>query len=248
MRLPEEQIASLRRWNTPTIYNGWEAMTQETDRTCVVNAEETIDFMPEAGAMVGYAATVVIEPSNPEHHKRSRELWSEYRAYIGSLDGPTVVMVQDLDKPQVWGSLWGEVAAGIHRALGCVGAIVDGGVRDLEDMRAAGFKTLARRLCVGHAWATPVRWGTEVEVFGTTVRPGQLIHADHHGFIAIPEDDMPGILEAAEYMDRNECRTVISAGRNVAGLNRVEILNQMDRAAEAFGRSTIEKYGRNGEH
>ncbi len=99
------------------------------------------------------------------------------------------VVVQDLDKPQVWGSLWGEVAAGIHRALGCVGAIVDGGVRDLEDMRAAGFKTLAQRLCVGHAWATPVRWGGEVEVFGTVIRPGQLIHADHHGFIAIADLD-----------------------------------------------------------
>ncbi len=248
MRLPEEQIASLRRWNTPTIYNGWEAMTKETDRTITVNAEETVDFMPEAGAMVGYAATVVIEPSNPEHHKRSQELWSEYRAYIGSLEGPTVVVVQDLDKPQVWGSLWGEVAAGIHRALGCVGAIVDGGVRDLEDMRAAGFKTLAQRLCVGHAWATPVRWGGEVEVFGTVIRPGQLIHADHHGFIAIPENDVPGILEAAEFMDRNECRTVIPAGRNVAGLSRSEILENMDRAVVEFSQNAISQYGSSGEH
>lgn len=246
--LSDGDIAALKRWNTPTIYNGWEAYTKESDRCAVVNAEETVDFMPETGPLVGYAATVVIEPGNPKHFERGGELWAEYRRYIASLDGPVVVVVQDLDKPRVIGSMWGEVSAGIHRALGCVGAIVDGGIRDLEDMRASGFKALARRLCVGHAWATPVRWGCEVEVFGTKVKPGQLIHADHHGFIAIPDEDVSNILEGATFMDRNECNTVIPAGRNVSGLSRDNILDQFDKAAEAFGQAAEHKFGNRGEH
>ena len=85
---------------------------------------------------------------------------------MGSVPGPKIVVVQDLDKPRVIGAFWGEVASNIHRALGCVGTIIDGGLRDLDEMNSAGFKALARRLCVGHAYATPVLWGGEVEVFG----------------------------------------------------------------------------------
>ena len=87
-----------------------------------------------------------------------------------------------------------------------------------------------------------------MEVFGTAIRPGQLIHADHHGFIAIPENDVPGILEAAEFMDRNECATVIPAGRNVAGLSRSEILERMDKAVADFSRNAMERYSSTGEH
>ena len=39
-----------------------------------------------------------------------------------------------------------------------------------EKVKAAGFKALARRLCVGHAYAFPWDWGIDVEVFGTTIR------------------------------------------------------------------------------
>ena len=59
--------------------------------------------------------------------------------------------VQDLDKPRAIGSFWGEVNSNIHRALGCVGTITDGAIRDVDEMTNAGFKALARRLCVGHA-------------------------------------------------------------------------------------------------
>ena len=115
--------------------------------------------------------------------------------------GPKIVVVQDLDKPRVQGSFWGEVTANTFCALGCVGTITDGAIRDLEEMTHAGFKALARRLCVGHAHSTPVRWGCEVEVFGRRVSPGQLMHADRHGFLAIPLGEEKGLLEAAAVMD-----------------------------------------------
>ena len=99
------------------------------------------------------------------------------------------MVVQDLDKPACYGSFWGEVISNTHRALGCVGTITDGAIRDLDEMNNAGFKAIARRLCVGHAFSIPVRWGCEVEVFGVRVQPGQLIHADKHGFLVIPEED-----------------------------------------------------------
>ena len=244
-RLSNAALLELRRWNTPTIYNGWEQITAHDVADTGFNLEETRDFMPQMGPMIGYAVTLVVEPSDPAHQRP--EAWQAYRRYVAQQPGPKIVVVQDLDKPRVVGSFWGEVNAGVHRALGCVGTITDGAVRDLDEMTAAGFKALARRLCVGHAHVCPVRWDCEVEVFGRKVQPGQLIHADKHGFLAVPPEDEAPLLDASRFMDTNECRTVIAAARSADGKTADEILAALDEAATAFGRASAERFGRRGE-
>ncbi len=246
-QLPLGTLLQLKRWNTPTIYNGWEQVTQLDAAAPVTNLEETHDFMPQMGPMVGYAVTLTIQPSNASHKQRSAA-WSEYRQYIAETPGPKIVIVQDLDKPSVIGSFWGEVNANVHRSLGCVGTIVDGAVRDIDEMCNAGFKAVARRLCVGHAHSIPVSWGKPVEVFGTHVQPGQLIHADKHGFIAIPMADQIQLLQAAIQMDINECETVIAAARSSSGLSTDALVKQINAAAQAFSQRSIEQFGSVGEH
>lgn len=246
-RLSHADLLELKRWNTPTIYNGWEQITRHDVATEGVNLEASTDFMPGMGPMVGYAVTVVAEPGNPTHKQENPKAPMEYLRYVASVPGPKIVVVQDLDKPRVLGSFWGEVNANIHRALGCVGTITDGAIRDWDEMCNAGFKALAQRFCVGHAHSWPVRWNCEVEVFGRTIQPGQLIHADKHGFLAVPDEDAPQLLEASRFMDSNECRTVIPAGRGAVGKSTEEILADMAAASEAFGASVQEKFGKQGE-
>jgi regulator of RNase E activity RraA len=161
--------------------------------------------------------------------------------------GPKVVIVQDLDKPRVVGAFWGEVNSNIHRSLGCVGRIIDGGIRDLDEMNNAGFKALARRLCVGHAFSCPVRWGGAVEVCGRVVQPGQLIHADKHGFLAVPPEDEARLLDAAQFMDANECQTLIPAARDSSGRTVEESCAAIDDAARRFGAAARERFARKGE-
>jgi regulator of RNase E activity RraA len=244
--LSHSDLHQLQRWNTPTIYNGWEQITKHDRTRDGINLEETRDFMPQMGPMVGYAVTVVVEPSNPAHKEKAGAP-SDYRRYVASMPGPKIVVVQDLDNPRVIGSFWGEVNANTHRALGCVGTITDGAVRDLDEMTNAGFKALARRLCIGHAWVTPVRWGCPVEVFGQRIEPGQLIHADKHGFFAVPKDDEPHLLEAARFMDTNECNTVIAAARAAAGKPFEQVLGEMDAAGAAFREAAKKKFSGGGE-
>lgn len=245
--LSHSDLLQLKRWNTPTIYNGWEQITRRDHCADAVNLEETRDFMPQMGPMVGYAMTLKVEPSNPTHRKTRPNATSEYRRYLASVPGPKIVVVQDLDKPRLIGSFWGEVNANIHRALGCVGTITDGAIRDLDEMTNAGFKALARRLCVGHAAVQPVEFGCEVEVFGRKVSPGDLIHADKHGFIVITPDEQPQLLEAARFMDTNECETVIQAARETAGLTNEEILAKLGDASRKFSANAREKFRRDGE-
>jgi 4-hydroxy-4-methyl-2-oxoglutarate aldolase len=246
MALPHTDLLKLKRWNTPTIYNGWEQITKSDVAADGINLEETRDFMPQMGPMVGYAVTLVIEPSNRKHQSKPNA-WSDFRTYVAQQPGPKIVVVQDLDKPRVIGSFWGEVNSNTHRALGCVGTITDGAIRDLDEMTNAGFKALARRLCVGHAHVVPVQWGCEVEVFGRVIQPGQLIHADKHGFLAIPAEDESALLDAAMFMDANECNTVIAAARSTESSESSELLARLAKAGAEFRKAAQEKFHRRGE-
>jgi regulator of RNase E activity RraA len=245
--LSDGEVHELTRWNTPTIYNGWEQFTRHDAARDAFNLEPTRDYMPQMGPMAGYAVTVVCEPGNARHPKNNPHAWSEYRRFLASVPGPKIVVVQDLDKPAIVGGFWGEVTSNFHRALGCVGTIIDGGIRDLDEMTAAGFKALARGTCVGHAHSCPVRWGGPVEVFGRRIRSGQLIHADKHGFLAVPFGEEKGLLEAAKFMDAEECRTLLAAARGAAGRAPLEICAALDRAGAAFKQTAKKRFGRKGE-
>ncbi|MBD3188975.1 RraA family protein [Candidatus Bathyarchaeota archaeon] len=232
--LSRGELLQLARWNTPTIYNGLEAITSNDRLALIFNREETRDFMGEMGAMVGYAMTVVIEPGNHRHKEESPGAWRSYREYVGQGDYPKIIVVQDLDGDCSVGSFWGEVNASIHKALGCVGTITDGAIRDVDEMSIIGFKAIAKRLCVGHAYSHPVRWNCSVHVFGVEITPGDLIHADKHGFLVVPPRDASNLLDAARFMDANECETLIAATKAAAGKSLDEFLNDLDAASTKF--------------
>lgn len=247
IRLSHGELLKLKRWNTPTIYNGWEQVTSHDITRGCVNEEASKDFMPQMGPMVGYAITVVIEPSVAQHTVDHPDAWLRYREYIASVPGPKIVVVQDLDKPRCVGAFWGEVNSNAHKALGCVGTITDGAIRDVDEMMNAGFKGIARRMCVGHAYNHPVRWNCEVEVFGTNVRPGQLIHADKHGFLVVPKEDEQRLLEASLFMDNNECDNVIWPSRSAQGKSMEEILESLKQGGVEFSAAVAEKFSGKGE-
>ncbi len=246
MPLTHAQLLQLKRWNTPSIANAVEQLTR-ADRLTLSNLQEARDFMPEMGPMVGYAMTVVISGASPRPKSEQPENFLRYREYLASAPGPKIVVMLNEDKPHIHGAMWGEVGANHARALGCVGTITDGAVRDIAEMKNAGFKALARRLAVSHAHCWPIRWGCDVEVFGTKVKPAQLLHADVHGFTIIPSDAQRGLLDAVRFMDDNECETVIAAGRGTDGLSTKEILARMKKADARFGANTRRKFGRDGE-
>jgi len=241
-RITHAEMLKLKRWNTPTIYNGWEQITSRDSARECFNREEVRDFMPQMGVMVGRAVTVVVQASDARHRKEHPENWTNYVRYVASVPAPKIVVVQDLDKPDCHGALWGEVCANTHRALGCVGTITDGPIRDVDEMANAGLKAIARRLCIGHGHIWPLRWNCDVEVFGTRISPGQLIHADKHGFLAIPAQDEAGLLDAAVFMDNNECNTVIPAARGTVGLTTEEALRRIAEASAAHGKATRERF------
>src|SRR3972149_3219093 len=131
--VPPEVLQELRAITTPTVANGIEAFGVRGRNEGFVDAGVRCIF-PDLGPMVGYAATPTIRTAQPGERRPAPELW----AHVQSVPAPRIVVIQDLDDPPGIGAFWGEVNSNIHRALGCVGAVTNGSVRDLDEGRARG--------------------------------------------------------------------------------------------------------------
>jgi regulator of RNase E activity RraA len=85
--------------------------------------------------------------------------------------------------------VWGELLSTAAGNAGCVGAIVDGGVRDVAKMRAMGFAVFARGTCVYDSQNRQrvVDMDVSVEIDGVKFNPGDLVFADEDGVVVVPQ-------------------------------------------------------------
>jgi hypothetical protein len=68
-----------------------------------------------------------------------------------------------------------------------------------------------------------------------------------HGFLTIEPEEAARLLDAAEFMDANECQTVIAAARAAAGKPMGQVLDEMAEAGRQFAKNTKQKFSRQGE-
>ncbi len=207
--LTPDELEALRRYSSPTIANAIETF-DTVPRNQGFMGPEIRSLFPELPPMVGYAVTAMIRADVPpaEGHRVPPQDWWDY---ILTIPVPRILVMQDLDNPRPVGAFWGEVQANLHRALGCVGAISDGGVRDLEEARRLGFHFCAPRVLVSHAYVHIVKMGLPVVVGGLTVRPGDLLHADHHGVVRIPDELARQVPDAAARVEGMERQIIACA-------------------------------------
>jgi 4-hydroxy-4-methyl-2-oxoglutarate aldolase len=140
-------------------------------------------------AMTGYAVTARMRSSNPrmesaktyDYYDRT-DWWNN----ILTIPAPRVVVIEDVDNPPGLGAFVGEVHANILLALGCVGIVTNGAVRDLPDIHPTEFQMFAGNVSVSHAYSHVFDFGSVVQVGGLSVRPGDLIHGDLHGVQTVP--------------------------------------------------------------
>jgi 4-hydroxy-4-methyl-2-oxoglutarate aldolase len=199
---PPELLDELRQWNTPTIANAIELFNVVPRNRGFMNPDIKCIF-PEMGVMVGYAVTVRIEADQPAAPGRTVNL-GDYFDYIMATPAPRIVVVQDLDQPPAVGSLWGEVNGNRHKAMGCLGTITNGGVRDIDEVREIGFQFFASAVIPSHAFVHLVDFGTPVKVGGLVVNSGDLLHADKHGVMHIPHELAAGVPDKCREMERRE--------------------------------------------
>jgi regulator of RNase E activity RraA len=203
--LPASVLEALARYDTPTICNAMEIVAPER-RLIGYTTRPLVCPFPDLPPIVGYARTVTIRSVlasglRPAEQSARRIAYYEY---VGTGAGPRISVIQDIDGADVgYGAFWGEVQSAVHKALGCLGVITDGSIRDIPQW-APGFQALAGSVGPSHAYVHADNFGGEVRVAGMTVRSGDLIHADRHGAVVIPLDVAAKLPDAAELCGRRE--------------------------------------------
>ena len=202
----QEQLDRLRQMDSPTVANAIEVFEVMPRNEGFMSPEIKCMF-PDMGTMVGYAVTAVIAGKDQptEHMNVPRMKWFEE---IQKVPEPRVLVMHDLDYPNPIGSFWGEVQSNIHRALGCIGVVTDGGVRDLDEMRGVDFHTFASEVLVSHAYVHLVDIGVPVTLGGMTVNQGDIVMGDQHGVVGVPADLAADIPSAADKVIARE-KTII---------------------------------------
>lgn len=112
---------------------------------------------------------------------------------------PDSVCVVAADQ-DVNGALWGGLMSTGVQQRGSVGAVVDGGVRDLHTIIPLGYPVFA-------AYRSPLDirgrgemtgFGEPVVCRGVPIAPGDLVFADANGVVAIPADAAADVLALCE--------------------------------------------------
>ncbi len=201
--LTAADLDQLRRYNTPTISNAIE-LFDVRPRHAGFLPHQIRCLLPELGPIVGYAVTSQTRAAVPEPGEPKTDLLGDYLRYVAGMAGPKIAVGWDRDEPPGLGAQFGEVTATIHQKLGCVGHITSGCPRDLDEVRALGFQLFGLNPCVSHAYVRLVAFGTPVNMLGTEIRSGDLIHADKHGVCLIPHAIAPRLAEACAEVERRE--------------------------------------------
>ena len=201
--LTDAQLDQLRRFNTPTISNAIELFDVRPRHTGFL-PHQIRCLLPELGPIVGYAVTAQTRAAPPEPGEPKTDLLGDYLRYVAGMPGPKIAVGWDRDNPPGLGAQFGEVTATIHQKLGCVGHITSGCPRDLDEVRALGFQLFGLNPCVSHAYVRLVYFGTPVNILGTEIASGDLIHADKHGVCLIPHEIAPRLAEACAEVERRE--------------------------------------------
>jgi regulator of RNase E activity RraA len=112
--------------------------------------------------------------------------------------------------------LWGELLSTAARRSGCVGAIVDGAVRDVRQMKAMEFPVWARGCSVydSRDRHRVIDVDVEVEIDKVRIAPGDLVFADVDGVVVVPQDVEEEVIRRAweKVQAENTVRDSIRAG------------------------------------
>ncbi|GHA32811.1 acyltransferase [Devosia pacifica] len=186
----------LRSVDTPTVCNAIEVAEGKrgfngfTRGTMLCSA-------PEEPPIVGYALTARIAALEPPTEDpaviKARRM--DYYRYMAEGPKPSVTVIEDLDYPECIGAFWGEINTTVHKGFGISGTLTNGVMRDLGDL-PEGYPVVAGSVGPSHGFVHVREIGGTVDIFNMTVSHGDLIHADRHGAVNIPQAVVPVLAQS----------------------------------------------------
>ena len=205
----ESQFAFLRSIDTPTVCNLIEIVAPERRGAGYTTSHLHCPF-PDLTPMVGFAKTATIRARDPVSGPGYVQKRMDYLDYVAAAPLPSIVVIEDKDEPAGYGAFWGEVQTNLHKALGCLGTVTNGSIRDIPAV-AEGFQMLAGSISPSHAYVHVVDIAVSVTIHSMEVKSGDLIHADRHGAVVVPIDKIDAMAAALDGLMKHEARIIAAA-------------------------------------
>lgn len=202
----------------PELLTGFGALLERYSPSCMVS-----DVMERARTMhsaielrvgerfVGSALTVRLAPGD----------LVDCLDALPVADAGDVIVVDAAGETET--SIWGGLMAGLCRMKGVVGAVVDGGIRDVDEIADVGFSIASRSVVPRSTHSPysgrlePIEINVPITCGGCLVEPGDIVLVDEIGAVAVPRAEAADVLRRAEELAEREeaTRRMIRAGRTV---------------------------------
>lgn len=143
---------------------------------------------------------------------------------LGVAQAGDVILVDACGETET--SIWGGLMAGLCKMKGVAGAIVDGAVRDIDEVRDLDFPLYSRAVTPRSTHSPysqrlePIEINVPITCGRVIVQPGDIVLADETGVVAVPREEAGGVLERARAQAEQEERTRkrIGEGKSVEEL------------------------------
>ncbi len=197
------------------------------DQVAGVRPYMSHDMRPWIGeAFVGRAATALVKPAKPEESTPATAVKHPVEMIDEAEPGTVgVIVFEDGQEIAALGGLMATAA----KARGMAGMVLDGAIRDINEVKSIGLPVFARAASPANAVGryASVAKNIEVECAGVKVKPGDIIVAGVDGVIVVPQDKAEEVLKVAQEIDERESKMVPfiqkekSLQKAVAEFNRI---------------------------
>lgn len=191
-------LRKLAEFDTPTIANAIEMFAIRPRDKGYTNRQIFVAD-PLLPPMVGFASTARLSCRSACDGLDAYEALELQLHQMESLDGPAVMVYEDLDQPTMAANV-GEVMCGAYQSMGAAGMITSGAARDIAQIKARNFPLFFGSVIASHGYCHVLDVGKPVNIAGMEVSPNDLLHGDSNGITIIPLeiiDQLPDV--AHEY-------------------------------------------------